>query len=80
MKDEIYLGVCGHEVRHTVRDQEYFKEQGWPKPVRCRPCQREKKAAFETPEGKKRWKEEQNRKKKASPFAPFVKKRRKELA
>ncbi len=36
---------CGREFTFTVREQEFYKEQGFEnEPVRCRECRNKKKA------------------------------------
>jgi hypothetical protein len=34
---------CGSTFSHTARDQEFFAEQGFTEPKRCRPCRRLRK-------------------------------------
>ncbi len=46
MSDEtIVCKDCGEEFLFTVRDQEFYKEQGFAnKPLRCKSCRDKKKA------------------------------------
>ncbi len=45
MQDEkIICKDCGQEFIHSVRDQEFYKQQGFDnKPVRCRDCRKKRK-------------------------------------
>ncbi|MCQ2911004.1 MAG: zinc-ribbon domain-containing protein [Clostridia bacterium] len=38
---------CGEEFIFSIRDQEFFKQQGFnSQPVRCKSCRQKKKAAM----------------------------------
>jgi DNA-directed RNA polymerase subunit RPC12/RpoP len=46
LKDKVIVCKdCGKEFTFTVRDQEFYKQQGYThEPVRCRDCRNKKKA------------------------------------
>lgn len=46
-KDIIVEGKCGHKFTFSVRDQEFFAQNGWTPPIRCKPCRVQKKAERE---------------------------------
>jgi len=35
--------LCGKKFDFSERDQQFFAENNWPAPKRCRPCREEKK-------------------------------------
>lgn len=38
---------CGEEFIFSIRDQEFFKQQGFnSQPIRCKSCRQKKKAAM----------------------------------
>lgn len=46
MKDKTIVCIeCGKEFIHSVRDQEFYKENNWEnEPKRCRDCRKARKA------------------------------------
>ncbi len=37
---------CKEEFEHDEREQEFFQQQGFQKPKRCKDCRRKKKERF----------------------------------
>lgn len=37
---------CGVDFEFTERDQEFYKDRGFDKPKRCKPCRIKKKSNF----------------------------------
>lgn len=44
---EIQCVDCSNSFLFTVRDQEFYKENEFDEPKRCRPCREKKKKRFE---------------------------------
>jgi hypothetical protein len=42
---------CGTKFDFPEKDQQFFTEQGWPAPKRCRPCREKAKAVREAKGG-----------------------------